>query len=75
LIATTPARVGPRHTANTVGFQISISAVGLAALPALCGLVAQHLGLELIPILLTACWAILLAAYLALRRTELAPTP
>lgn len=72
LIATTPARVGPRHTANTVGLQISIAAVGLAALPALCGLVAQHLGLELIPILLTVCWAILLAAYLALRRTELA---
>lgn len=68
LIATTPARVGPRHTANTVGFQISIAAVGLAALPSLCGLVAQHLGLELVPILLTVCWSILLAAYLALRR-------
>lgn len=72
LIATTPARVGPKHTANTVGFQISIAAVGLAALPALCGLVAQHLGLEIIPIVLTVCWSILLAAYLALRRTELA---
>lgn len=72
LIATTPARVGPKHTANTVGFQISIAAVGLAVLPALCGLVAQHFGLELIPVLLTACWSILLAAYLALRRTELA---
>lgn len=72
MIATTPARVGPRHTANTVGFQISIAAVGLAALPALCGVVAQHLGLELIPIVLTVCWSILLVAYLALRRTELA---
>lgn len=70
MIATTPARVGPRHTANTVGFQISIAAVGLAALPALCGLVAQHLGLELIPVVLTVCWSILLAAYLALRRVE-----
>jgi fucose permease len=70
LIATTPARVGPRHTANTVGFQISIAAVGLAALPALCGVVAQHLGLELIPIVLTVCWSILLVAYLALRRIE-----
>lgn len=66
LIATTPARVGPRHTANTVGLQISIAAVGLAALPALCGSVAQQLGLELIPILLTACWSVLLAAFLAL---------
>ncbi|MDY6948795.1 MAG: MFS transporter [Pseudomonadota bacterium] len=66
MIAMTPARVGPRHTANTVGLQISIAAVGLAALPAACGVVAQHLGLELIPILLSACWSILLAAYLAL---------
>lgn len=72
LIATTPARVGPRHTANTVGLQVSIAAVGLAVLPALSGLIAQHLGLELIPLLLIVCWSILLAAYLALRRTELA---
>jgi fucose permease len=66
MISMTPARVGPRHTANTVGLQISIAAVGLAALPALCGLAAQHAGLEFIPILLTACWSVLLVAYLAL---------
>lgn len=70
LIATTPARVGPRHTANTVGLQVSVAAIGLAGLPALCGLVAQDWGLESIPKLLTACWAALLATYLALRRTE-----
>ena len=70
LIATTPERVGPKHTANTVGLQVSMGAVGLAALPALCGLVAQHWGLELIPIVLTIGWSVLLAAYLALRRTR-----
>jgi fucose permease len=79
LISITPARVGPRHTANTVGLQISIAAIGLAALPALCGLVAQHWGLELIPVVLTVCWSVLLAAYLALRRLGeagvLSPTP
>jgi fucose permease len=74
LIAMTPARVGPKHTANTVGFQVSVGAIGLAALPALCGLVAQHLGLEWIPRLLAVCWAILLATYLALRRSELSTT-
>lgn len=73
LIATTPARVGPRHTANTVGLQISLGAVGLAALPALCGLIAEQGGLELIPIVLTVSWSVLIAAYLALRRTRLAP--
>ncbi len=72
LIATTPARVGPRHTANTVGFQVSMGAVGLAALPALCGLIAQRWGLELIPIVLTVGWSILLVAFLALRRVQLA---
>ncbi|WP_116809205.1 MFS transporter [Steroidobacter cummioxidans] len=70
MIATTPARVGPRHTANTVGLQISMGAVGLAALPALCGLIAQRWGLELIPVVLTVGWAVLLTTYLALRRTQ-----
>lgn len=69
LIATTPARVGPQHTANTVGLQISMGAVGLATLPAMCGLIAQHWGLELIPLFLMMSWCVVLAAYLALRRT------
>ncbi|MBL8267600.1 MFS transporter [Steroidobacter sp.] len=73
LIATTPARVGPKHTANTVGLQVSIAAVGLASIPALSGLIAQHWGLELIPVFLTVCWSVLLAAYLGLRRFDLAP--
>ncbi len=57
LIATTPARVGPRHTANTVGLQVSMGAVGLTALPALCGVIVQYWGLELIPVVLIAGWS------------------
>jgi len=72
LIATTPVRVGPRHTANTVGLQISMAAVGVAALPAVCGLIAEQWGLELIPLVLTAAWSVLIATYLTLRRTQLA---
>jgi fucose permease len=67
LIAITPARMGPRHTANAVGLQISIAAIGLATLPALCGLAAQHVGLEFIPKLLAGCWLALLLAYLTLQ--------
>jgi fucose permease len=67
LIAITPARMGPRHTANAVGLQISVAAIGLAGLPALCGLVAQHVGLEFIPKLLAGCWLALLLAYLSLQ--------
>ncbi|MFC4308826.1 MFS transporter [Steroidobacter flavus] len=70
LIATTPARVGPRHTANTVGLQVSMGAVGLAALPALCGVIVQYWGLELIPVVLIVGWSVLLTAYLALRRLQ-----
>lgn len=68
MIATTPARLGPKHTANAVGAQISIAAVGLAALPALCGVLAQQLGLEAIPIFLAGCWAALLIVYASLER-------
>lgn len=75
LISITPARMGPRHTANAVGLQISIAAVGLAALPALCGVVAQHVGLEFIPKLLAACWFALLLAFLMLQTKEPAARP
>ena len=68
MIATTPARVGPKHTANAVGLQISMGAIGIAALPALCGLSAQTFGLESVPLLLGAGWILLLGTYLALTR-------
>jgi len=68
MIATTPARVGPRHTANAVGLQISMGAMGLAALPALCGVSAQEFGLESVPMLIGVCWALLLGAYVTLSR-------
>jgi fucose permease len=68
LIAATPARLGARHTANAVGLQISIAAIGLASLPAICGLMAQSFGLEAAPRLLAACWAVLLIAYIGLER-------
>jgi fucose permease len=67
LISITPARMGPRHTANAVGLQISIAAIGLASLPALSGLAAQRIGLEFIPKLLAGCWLALLLAYLTLQ--------
>lgn len=70
LISITPARMGPRHTANAVGLQISVAAIGLASLPALCGLAAQYVGLEFIPKLLAGCWLALLLAYLTLQSVE-----
>lgn len=50
LIGSTPARVGPAHTANAVGLQVAAAALGQSALPALIGLLAAQLGLSLVPL-------------------------
>ncbi len=46
LIAETPSRVGERHAAHAIGFQISAATLGAGALPALAGILARHAGLE-----------------------------
>jgi len=42
----TPARVGPAHTANTVGFQVAAAMLGGATLVSGFGLLADQVGLE-----------------------------
>jgi fucose permease len=49
LIGATPERLGPAHTANTVGVQVAAAALGQSSLPALAGLLAEHGGLEWVP--------------------------
>lgn len=66
LIATTPERLGAAHTANGVGFQIAAAVLGQSLLPGLVGVLARHLGLEVVgPVLLTAA-LLLLVVYEAL---------
>jgi fucose permease len=66
LIATTPARLGDAHTANGVGFQIAAAVLGQSLLPAILGVLARSLGLEIVgPSLLTAA-ILLLGLYEAL---------
>jgi fucose permease len=48
LIATTPARLGPAHTANAVGFQVAAAALGGALLPGLIGVLAGRIGLDVV---------------------------
>jgi fucose permease len=48
LTSDTPERVGHRHAANAIGFQLASSRLGLAAIPALAGVLAAALGLEII---------------------------
>ena len=54
LIGATPARLGPAHTANAVGMQVAAAALGQSLLPALAGVLAARLGLELLPRALVA---------------------
>lgn len=68
LIAATPERVGPEHAADAVGIQVSASAVGVAALPALAGLVAGRFGLEAIGVFITCCALAVLGGHEVVRR-------
>src|SRR5262249_50876922 len=77
LMAMTPARLGDVHTANGVGLQVAASVLGQSLLPALVGVLAHHLGLEIVgPALCTAA-VVLLALYeplaLPLQRVHLMP--
>ncbi|HXW05721.1 MAG TPA: MFS transporter [Vicinamibacterales bacterium] len=44
LIAVTPARVGARHAANAVGFQVAGAALGQAVVPSMLGVLADTFG-------------------------------
>ena len=46
LIAQTPGRLGARHAANAVGFQIAAAALGQALWPSVLGMLGASLGLE-----------------------------
>jgi fucose permease len=63
LIAMTPERLGDAHTANGVGLQIAAAVLGQSLLPALVGVLARHLGLEIVGPALCAAAVVLLALY------------
>jgi fucose permease len=48
LIATTPARLGERHTADAVGWEVGAAVLGAALLPGVVGILAARLGLEVV---------------------------
>lgn len=48
LTSNTPERLGAEHAANAIGFQITAVGLGLAAVPALGGVLAEAFGLEII---------------------------
>jgi fucose permease len=48
LVSLTPARMGPAHAANTIGFQIAAAMLGGSSLVAVFGLLADRFGLEML---------------------------
>jgi fucose permease len=78
LIATTPERLGDVHTASGVGLQVAAAVLGQSLLPALVGVLARHLGLEIVGPALCIAAAVLLALYellLALPRQRVHMVP
>src|SRR5262245_22343510 len=63
LIAMTPARLGAVHTANGVGLQIAAAVLGQSCLPALVGVLARYLGIEIVGSALCTTAVMLLALY------------
>lgn len=66
LLSEAPRRVGIRHAANTIGFQMAGASVGFAILPGLAGALAARVGLESIT------WVMIIGAFLMLVLNEVA---
>lgn len=75
LISGTPSRVGERFAANTIGMQITATGLGAAVIPALMGVFARHISLEVIPLILLAVYLTLLLLYLLATRSPKAASP
>ncbi|HMG34998.1 MAG TPA: MFS transporter [Blastocatellia bacterium] len=66
MIAATPARVGVTHTSNAVGFQIAAAVLGQSLFPALIGVMARRLGLEIVGVALAFSAVVLIGLHLSL---------
>jgi fucose permease len=67
--STTPERVGAEHGANAIGFQVAAASLGATFLPALAGVLAERVGLEVIgPFLLGASAVLFLLHEMIARR-------
>jgi fucose permease len=63
LVATTPARVGPAHTANAVGVQIAASGIGVSVVPATVGIIAEQSRIEAIAMVFVGLALLLMLSY------------
>ncbi len=78
LILQTNERVGRRHAANAIGFQVGCAGLGGAALTGLGGVFVEYVGAESISAFVFACAALMVLLYQFMIRWEarqLAPSP
>jgi fucose permease len=68
ITSTTPERVGAEHSANAIGFQVAAASLGGTLLPALAGVLAERVGLEVIGPFLLAASAVLFLLHEVLAR-------
>lgn len=73
LIGVTPLRFGAGRAPTVIGFQVGAAALGIAGLPALSGVLAARIGLEVIPILLVVASAGMVALHEAVLRLASRP--
>jgi fucose permease len=57
-------RVGDRYAANTIGMQMAAGAASTVITPSILGILARQISLEVVPVVLTFVFAILLAVFL-----------
>jgi fucose permease len=69
LITATPERLGPGYATNAIGFQVGAASLGIAGLPALAGVLAAELSLEIIGPFLIGAAVLSLILYILTSRT------
>jgi len=73
LVAATPDRVGRERASRVIGFEVGAASLGIGGVPALAGVLAARLGLEVIPLLLVIAISAMLILHEAVVRTSPRP--
>ena len=64
LMSGTSRRVGAHFAANTIGFQMAATGLGMAVIPSLLGVLARRISLEIIPVCMAVVFAGLFGLYM-----------
>jgi fucose permease len=72
MMSTTAQRIDTHHLANAIGMQVSAGGLGSAIMPALAGVLARRISLEVIPPYVALLLVILLALYTVSTRPKVA---